>query len=110
MHGAGHKRSYSEFNNHSGYNNNHNNSHGYNEEPAAKLQRITNLENNNDGSLLTSISAPSQDQKMIAQHYGNRMDGQLEDRDKSTIIQLRKINNWIKSVLINHFCHQNQLY
>ena len=133
MHNTGRKRNYNEFNNqshHGGYNNNHhhhnnrrhnNNYHNNNhhrhhhndnhdmEEPAAKRQRLTNLENNNNASLLSSISAPSMDQKMIAEHYGNRMDGELKDRNKSSIIQLRKINNWIKSVLISQFCHQKSI-
>ena len=75
-------------------------------EPALKRQRLNDLSNNSE---LQSIAAPSSDQRLIAAHYGNRNDGQLETREQSSIIQLRKINNWVKSVLISMFCHPQSI-
>ena len=74
--------------------------------PSSKRQRV----DNDSASMLASnasmasLAAPSQDQQLIARHYGNRVDGGRENRERSTIIQLRKLNNWTKSVLIDMFC------
>eukprot|EP01084_Bolivina_argentea_P088038 158947_1 len=109
------KRSWNQSNSYHNSNNNNNNNHNnYNNhrpntynEPQIKRQRTEyNMLNTFD---LTQLSAPSSDQKMIAAHYGNRTDGQLEQREQSSIIQLRKINNWVKSVLISQFCHQKSI-
>ena len=58
----------------------------------------------NRNASMASLAVPSQDQQLIARHYGNRVDGGRENRERSTIIQLRKLNNWTKSVLIDMFC------
>ncbi|CAN1175023.1 mRNA cap guanine-N7 methyltransferase 1 [Linum perenne] len=42
----------------------------------------------------------------VADHYSARMNQTLEEREASPIIHLKKLNNWIKSVLIQLYAHR----
>nr|XP_025604975.1 mRNA cap guanine-N7 methyltransferase 1 isoform X3 [Arachis hypogaea] len=42
----------------------------------------------------------------VADHYSARSNQTLEEREASPIIHLKKLNNWIKSVLIQLYAHQ----
>ncbi|XP_071724797.1 mRNA cap guanine-N(7) methyltransferase 1-like [Rutidosis leptorrhynchoides] len=42
----------------------------------------------------------------VADHYSARTNQTLEEREASPIIHLKKLNNWIKSVLIQLYAHQ----
>lgn len=41
--------------------------------------------------------------QQVADHYSGRKNQTLQEREASPIIHLRKLNNWIKSVLIQHY-------
>ncbi|EPS61393.1 hypothetical protein M569_13404, partial [Genlisea aurea] len=41
--------------------------------------------------------------KKVADHYSSRTNQTLEEREASPIIHLKKLNNWIKSVLIQQY-------
>ncbi|KFK36597.1 hypothetical protein AALP_AA4G144400 [Arabis alpina] len=47
-----------------------------------------------------SDSPSSSSAKKVADHYSRRRNQTLEEREASPIIHLKKLNNWIKSVLI----------
>ncbi|KAL1311929.1 hypothetical protein HN51_038601 [Arachis hypogaea] len=42
----------------------------------------------------------------VADHYSARSNQTLEEREASPIIHLKKLNNWIKSVLVQLYAHQ----
>lgn len=46
------------------------------------------------------------EERRIAQHYSARSNQTLRERERSPIIHLKKLNNWIKSVLIDQFGRQ----
>ncbi|GJN39521.1 hypothetical protein PR202_gb28645 [Eleusine coracana subsp. coracana] len=43
--------------------------------------------------------------RRVADHYSARSNQTLEERENSPIIHLKKLNNWIKSVLIQLYAH-----
>lgn len=44
--------------------------------------------------------------RKVADHYSARSNQTLEEREASPIIHLKKLNNWIKSVLIQRYAHK----
>lgn len=42
-------------------------------------------------------------QQLIAEHYSSRSNQTVEEREASPIIHLKKLNNWIKSVLVQSY-------
>lgn len=50
------------------------------------------------------LSAPSESSKRATDHYSNLKDHKRSLRSDLDAIGLRKLNNWIKSVLIDQFC------
>lgn len=44
--------------------------------------------------------------RKVADHYSARTNQTLEEREASPIIHLKKLNNWIKSVLIQLYAHR----
>ncbi|XP_043690404.1 mRNA cap guanine-N7 methyltransferase 1-like isoform X1 [Telopea speciosissima] len=44
--------------------------------------------------------------RKVAEHYSARTNQTLEEREASPIIHLKKLNNWIKSVLIQLYAHR----
>eukprot|EP00484_Ammonia_sp_Unknown_P000830 CAMPEP_0197020634 /NCGR_PEP_ID=MMETSP1384-20130603/1478_1 /TAXON_ID=29189 /ORGANISM="Ammonia sp." /LENGTH=399 /DNA_ID=CAMNT_0042448297 /DNA_START=19 /DNA_END=1218 /DNA_ORIENTATION=+ len=106
------KRHFNDFNNNNSYSNSHNHSNQNHNDYGAPATKRRRIDENRDYSAIEGtnqslgvLAASSMDQQMIAKHYGNRTNTELEKREQSSIIQLRKINNWVKSVLINKFCH-----
>lgn len=49
------------------------------------------------------IPAADESQQLIAEHYSNRSNQTVEEREASPIIHLKKLNNWIKSVLVQSY-------
>eukprot|EP00250_Pteridium_aquilinum_P032847 c4794_g1_i1 orf=283-1377(+) len=49
------------------------------------------------------IPATDESQQLIADHYSNRSNQTVEEREASPIIHLKKLNNWIKSVLVQSY-------
>ncbi|KAH9322656.1 hypothetical protein KI387_017295, partial [Taxus chinensis] len=45
----------------------------------------------------------------VAEHYSNRTNQTLEEREASPIIHLKKLNNWIKSVLIQLYTRRGDV-
>jgi len=45
----------------------------------------------------------------VADHYISRSNQTLEEREVSPIIHLKKLNNWIKSVLIQLYTHRDDV-
>jgi mRNA (guanine-N7-)-methyltransferase len=43
----------------------------------------------------------------VVEHYNSRLDTGIQSRQKSEILALRKMNNWIKSVLIQRYVNVN---
>ncbi|KAI5075435.1 hypothetical protein GOP47_0009959 [Adiantum capillus-veneris] len=64
--------------------------------PPAKLPRTYDELPANDDS-----------QQLIAEHYSNRSNQTVQEREASPIIHLKKLNNWIKSVLIQLYAKKN---
>ncbi|BBN13848.1 mRNA (guanine-N7-)-methyltransferase [Marchantia polymorpha subsp. ruderalis] len=58
----------------------------------------------------TSMSEEPEDTKVtvrqVAEHYSNRSNQTREEREASPIIHLKKLNNWIKSVLIHLYANR----
>ena len=52
--------------------------------------------NNNEGDEAAASAAHS-----VAEHYNSRVNASVTAREHSPIVHLRKLNNWIKSELIN---------
>ncbi|KAG0464525.1 hypothetical protein HPP92_020142 [Vanilla planifolia] len=44
--------------------------------------------------------------RRVAEHYSSRSNQTLEEREASPIIHLKKLNNWIKSVLIQRYARR----
>lgn len=53
------------------------------------------------------LPATNESQQIIAEHYSNRSNQTVEEREASPIIHLKKLNNWIKSVLIQSYTKKN---
>ncbi|KAH9624554.1 hypothetical protein KSS87_017764 [Heliosperma pusillum] len=47
--------------------------------------------------------------RKVADHYSARTNQTLEEREASPIIHLKKLNNWIKSVLIQLYAHRGDV-
>lgn len=52
---------------------------------------------------VSALAKRSDDQKRIAAMYNAHSTGGVHGRKKSIIFQLRKLNNWVKSTLINEY-------
>ncbi|XP_050379472.1 mRNA cap guanine-N7 methyltransferase 1-like [Argentina anserina] len=57
------------------------------------------------GSSSTSVDAA----RTVANHYSARRNQTFEEREVSPIVHLRKLNNWIKSVLIQLYAHRGDV-
>ncbi|XP_071736643.1 mRNA cap guanine-N(7) methyltransferase 1-like [Rutidosis leptorrhynchoides] len=55
---------------------------------------------NPDGDAFLEDESPKNFAKKVAEHYSARTNQTLDEREASPIIHLKKLNNWIKSVLI----------
>ncbi|KAH7288300.1 hypothetical protein KP509_31G021200 [Ceratopteris richardii] len=53
------------------------------------------------------VQVTESSQQFIAEHYSNRSNQTIEEREASPIIHLKKLNNWIKSVLIQSYTKKN---
>jgi SAM-dependent methyltransferase len=53
--------------------------------------------------LTDDVSSEHHHQQQIAEHYSNRLNQTVEERELSPIIHLKKLNNWIKSVLVQTY-------
>lgn len=62
------------------------------QEPPAKLRRAYD-----------ELPSTDESQQLIADHYSNRLNQTVEEREASPIIYLKKLNNWIKSVLVQSY-------
>ncbi|KAF5461043.1 hypothetical protein F2P56_020870 [Juglans regia] len=81
---------------------------GYPESPSASVgppQSRTKYNPNGDGHFLEDESTKIFARK-VADHYSARTNQTLEERENSPIIHLKKLNNWIKSVLIQLYARQ----
>jgi len=47
--------------------------------------------------------------RKVADHYSSRSNQTLEEREASPIIHMKKLNNWIKSVLIQLYTHRDDV-
>ncbi|KAG2677965.1 hypothetical protein I3760_12G121300 [Carya illinoinensis] len=81
---------------------------GYPKSPSASVeppQSRTKYNPNGDGNFLEDESTKIFARK-VADHYSARTNQTLEERENSPIIHLKKLNNWIKSVLIQLYARQ----
>ncbi|KAI5075436.1 hypothetical protein GOP47_0009512 [Adiantum capillus-veneris] len=53
------------------------------------------------------LPATDDSQQLIAEHYSNRSNQTVQEREASPIIHLKKLNNWNKSVLIQLYTKKN---
>ncbi|XP_076926049.1 mRNA cap guanine-N(7) methyltransferase 1-like isoform X1 [Bidens hawaiensis] len=68
--------------------------------PKSKPRHNNNNNNNQDGDAFLEDESTKIFAKKVADHYSARTNQTLEEREASPIIHLKKLNNWIKSVLI----------
>eukprot|EP00268_Persea_americana_P017392 TRINITY_DN18380_c0_g2_i3.p1 TRINITY_DN18380_c0_g2~~TRINITY_DN18380_c0_g2_i3.p1 ORF type:complete len:227 (-),score=38.85 TRINITY_DN18380_c0_g2_i3:1391-2071(-) len=81
---------------------------GYEEDASASVgppQSRVRLNPPGDSSFLEDGSTEDLARK-VADHYSQRTNQTLEEREASPIIHLKKLNNWIKSVLIQLYARR----
>lgn len=60
----------------------------------------------NKESEFSSLAPSSADDKNLARQFYNKQDKTQEERQQSSILHLRSLNNWIKFTLIHDYCKQ----
>ncbi|KAJ7949512.1 mRNA cap guanine-N7 methyltransferase [Quillaja saponaria] len=81
---------------------------GYQDSPSTSLGPPQSRARNNPGGDSQFLEDESMKifARKVADHYSARTNQTLEEREASPIIHLKKLNNWIKSVLIQLYTRQ----
>ncbi|KAK8965708.1 mRNA cap guanine-N7 methyltransferase 1 [Platanthera guangdongensis] len=76
----------------------------YDGKRAAEAELLSNFPYGGESSSFDDES--TRKARKVADHYSARSNQTLEEREASPIIHLKKLNNWIKSVLIQRYAHK----